>query len=191
MFLDHYQTMRLSFEQICQGEAPWIALGNFMNDWYAYHFEERERLVVDPLLEKYPQKYHQWAAFCAASVVWFCSTYEVPCPSWADNPCFVLSEPWYMEHPVEMCADLRKETAEEFTRYNIYCGDRVYKNKWEHDERGFPLRFHPVDLQERRALARGAGERIAREHAEHERFMREQKPVFDALRDKYRKQQAG
>ncbi|HEY0757433.1 MAG TPA: hypothetical protein VGD98_26000 [Ktedonobacteraceae bacterium] len=30
-----YQTTRLSFEQIYQGERPWTALGNFMNHWYS------------------------------------------------------------------------------------------------------------------------------------------------------------
>src|SRR5882724_3778912 len=131
MFLGHYQTMKLSFEQICQGKDPWIPLGNFMNDWYAYHFEERERLVIDPLPEIYSQEYQEWAAFCAASVIWFCSTYEIPCPSWADNPRFVLPEPWYVGSPVGAWESLRKETWEEFTRYNIFCGDRIFNNKWE------------------------------------------------------------
>ena len=191
MFLGHYQTMKLSFEQICQRETPWVALGNFMNDWYAYHFEEREKLVIDPLPEKYPQEFQQWAAFCAASVYWFCSTYEVLCPSWVDDPRYVLPEPWYMDYRPSLWQHLRETTAEEFTRYNIYCGDRVYKNKYERDEQGSLLRFHPVNLQKRRDLVRGAGERIAWEHAEHERLMQEQKPVFDALRKKYRKQEVG
>jgi hypothetical protein len=190
MFLGHYQTMRLSFEQICQGETPWVALGNFMNDWYAYHFEERERLVVDPLPEEYPQEYHKWASFCAASVLWFCSTYELPCPSWADNPRYVLPEPWYMDYQPGFREHLRKSTAEEFTRYNIYCGDCVYKNKYERDEQGSLLRFHPVDLQERRNLVRSAGERLAREWTERERLVREYMPIAEALREKYR-QRAG
>src|SRR2546429_9913825 len=75
---DHYQTMRITCEQICRGRAPWVALGNFMNDWYANHFFEREQLIIDPLPETYPSEHHQWVAFCAASVRWFCSTYDVP-----------------------------------------------------------------------------------------------------------------
>lgn len=190
MYTSHYQTMRLSFEQICQGEAPWVALGNFMNDWYAYHFEERERLVVDPLPEEYPQEYRQWASFCAASVLWFCSTYELSCPSWADNPRYVLPEPWYMDYQPGFREHLRKSTAEEFTRYNIYCGDRVYTNKYERDEQGFPLRFHPADLHERRELVRRAEARLVWERSEHERLIREYMPVMEALREKYR-QRAG
>jgi hypothetical protein len=82
---------------------------------------------------------------------------------------------------------LKKTTAEEFTRYNIYCGNRVYTNKYERDERGFPLRFHPVDLQERREVVRSAGERLAREWAERERMIREYMPVAQALREKHQR----
>src|SRR5260370_679710 len=121
MSLGHYQTMKLSFEQICQGKREWTALGNFMNDWYAYHFEERERLIVDPLPETYPADFHRWAVFCAASVRWFCSTYEVPCPSWVDNPRYILPEPWYMSNPPSLWQDARETTAEEFKCHNIYC----------------------------------------------------------------------
>lgn len=181
-YQEHYQTMRLSFEEICQGEYPWVPLGNFMNDWYANHFDERERLIVDPLPETYPQECHRWAAFCAASVRWFCSTYEIPCPLWVDNPKYVLADPWYMDHPPSCWERDRKETAEEFRQHNIYCGNRIYKNKYERDEQGSLLRAHPVDLQERQALARIATARLAKEWAEEERRIREYMPTALALR---------
>lgn len=186
---DRYQTMRLSFEQICQGKSPWIPLGNFMNHWYGCHFDERERLIIDPLPERYPQEYHEWAAFCAASVRWFCSTYEIPCPSWVDDPRYVLSEPWCMSHPRPDWEKLRKETAEEFLQHNIYCGCRVYKNKYEEDEQGNWLRFHPVDVQERRAVARIATARLARHWAEEDRLLQEYLPTALALRAAYKERQ--
>lgn len=62
----------------------------------------------------------------------------------------------------------------------------INANKYEHDERGFPLRFHPVDVQEREKLVRRAGERLAREWAERERMIHEYMPVAQALREKYR-----
>lgn len=183
----HYQTMKLSFEEICRGESPWIPLGNFMNHWYAYHFDERERLIVDPLPDIYPAEFQQWAAFCAASVRWFCSTYEVPCPSWVDNPRYVLSEPWYMDHPSAHWEEQRQETAQEFAQHNIYCGSRVYKNKYEEDEQGSLLRFHPVDVQERRAVARVATARLAQKWAEDDRRIQEYLPTALALRAAYYK----
>lgn len=182
---NRYQTMKLSFEQICQGTYVWLPLGNFMNDWYAHHFEDREQLIVDPIAEVYPQEYQQWAAFCAASVRWFCATYEMACPSWVDKPQYVLAEPWYMGHPREYWQKRRTETAEEFRRHNIFCGNRVYVNKYERDERGLPLKEHPVDLQERLAVVRPAHERLAREWAEKERLIREYMPTAQALRAAY------
>ena len=29
-------TMALTYQAICQGERPWVALGNFMNEWFDY-----------------------------------------------------------------------------------------------------------------------------------------------------------
>lgn len=177
MYLSHYQTMKLSFEQICGGKRPWTALGNFMNDWYAYHSDERERLIIDPLPQVYPAAFQQWAAFCSASARRFCSTYEVCCPTWVDDPQYVLSEPWYMDHRPSLWQRLRETTAEEFSRHNIYCGNWLYTNKYERDEQGLPLKAHPIDLQERHALVRIAAERLAREDAEWERCKQKYLPL--------------
>lgn len=43
------QTMSKAFSEICQGERPWTALGNFMNYWYEYAKDRRETLIADPL----------------------------------------------------------------------------------------------------------------------------------------------
>jgi len=161
----HHQTMRLSFEEICQGVSPWIALGNFMNHWYGRDPGERSLLVANPLPDQYAEYYQQWAAFCAASVRWFCSTYELACPSWVDDPRYVLSEPWYLDHADGEWAHLKETTAEEFTQHNIFCGNVLYTNKYERDGRGLPLKEHPVDLQERRAVVREAAARLTRERA--------------------------
>ena len=176
------QTMRLSFEQICQGQDPWIPLGKFMHDWYELQRDCREQLLADPLQDEYPQEFQKWAAFCAASVRWFCSTYEIPCPLWIDNSKYTLPEPWYMDDPPARWKDLRKETAEEFSSHNVFCGNNVYTNKYERDGRGWPLRSHPVDLQARRAIVRQAGERLARKWAEEDRLMQEYLPTAQALR---------
>jgi hypothetical protein len=182
MYLGHYQTMKLSFEQICQGERPWTALGNFMNDWYAYHLDERECLIHEPLPGAYLAKFHQWAAFCSASVRWFCSTYEMSCPSWVNHPQYILSEPWYMDYPPSLWQHMRETTAEEFIRHNIYCGNRVYTNKYERTESGRFFKVHPVDLQDRRALVRVAAARLERERAELKRWEQEWAPILQARR---------
>src|SRR5260370_15840546 len=109
------QTMRLSFEEICQGEDPWIPLGNFMHSWYGGHPEHRTKMVVDPLPDPttYPPEMHTWAAFCTASTEWFCTTYEIACPDWVHNPLYILSEPWFTEANEKMNRWLLKSTPEE------------------------------------------------------------------------------
>jgi len=131
MYLDLLQTMRRSFEEICQGQTPWIPLGNFMNDWYAYHPDRRAELVADPLPETYPQEYQKWAAFCAGSVEWFCSTYGVPCPSWVMDTRYILASPWFFYDNERVRQRLLATTPEVFTKRNIFCGNRMFLNKWE------------------------------------------------------------
>ncbi len=127
----HYQTMKSSFEQICQGKRVWTALGNFMNDWYAYHEDEREKLIIDPLPDSYPSEFHRWAAFCAASVEWFCNKYGVLCPSWVFDPKYILADPWFFSEKETLRSYYLTKTPEEFTRRNIFCGNRMFANKWE------------------------------------------------------------
>ena len=81
--IDHLQTMAVTYQEICQGEKPWVPLGNFMNDWFDYAKDKRIQLVSDPLSLPATLNTHtqRWAAFCAASVEWLCERYNVPCPS--------------------------------------------------------------------------------------------------------------
>lgn len=133
----HPQTMSRTFQHICQGENEWIAFGNFMNNWYAYAKDQREALIHDPLPE-YDRNtlfQQQWATFCAASVEWFCHTYNVPCPSWVHDPKYTLETPWFFYTHDEAKAILRQTTPQEFTRRNIFCGDNCFDNKWELIER--------------------------------------------------------
>jgi len=71
------QTMALVYQQICEGEGPWVALGNFTNAWYGYAKDMRSALVSEPLaLSATSTDYtHHWAAFCAASVEFLCERY--------------------------------------------------------------------------------------------------------------------
>jgi hypothetical protein len=107
-----------------------------MNDWFDYAKEKRPQLVADPIL--IPQSANaemlRWATFCTASVEWFCERYNVPCPSWVHAFTYCLPEPWF-DSPGEYKSEVRKrlirETPEQFTKRNIYCGNRMFANKWE------------------------------------------------------------
>jgi len=134
--IDHLQTMALTYQEIVQGEEPWIALGNFMNDWFDYAKDKRTQLVAAPLAlpEKISVDNYRWATFCTASVEWLCEQYGVPCPSWVYSAPYKLRERWFDSpgsHKPEVRARLIQQTPEPFSKRNIYCGNRMFANKYE------------------------------------------------------------
>jgi hypothetical protein len=134
------QTIQRSFQQICEGESPWIPLGIFMHQFFGQYKHRREELVSDPLqLPEHPTpEQFRWAVFCAASVEYLCGKYTLPCPEWALRPFYSLEEPWYytMGPDIPRVREkLRKSTPEEFARRNIFCGDRIFQNKYEYQGR--------------------------------------------------------
>jgi hypothetical protein len=152
MFTTDPQTMRLTYQEICQDlentqPNEWIPLGNFMNSWYAYYKNKRRMLIKEPpeLPENPTPEQRQWATFCAASVEYFCQKYDVTCPQWVLDPAYAgLDEPWYYSshaHLEWIREQLREESPEPFKRRNIFVSRRIYANKWEIAE----------DLRERRS----------------------------------------
>jgi hypothetical protein len=136
---DQLQTIALTFQEMCQGEMPWIGLGNFMNDWFDYAKDQRLQLVIDSIsLPPSPDSdILRWAAFCAASVEWLCQNYGIACPEWVENLAYFLSDPWFdspAAHKPQVRERLVRQTPEPFTRRNIYCGNRMFNNKYEFAE---------------------------------------------------------
>lgn len=130
------QTMAWAYKQICAGEDPWTALGNFTNAWYDYAKDMRVALVSEPLAEPEQVTEHmlRWGAFCAASVEFLCDRYGVPCPNWVHNPRYILATPWWQtQHTqsISMRERLKRDTPEPFARRNIFCGNRLFQNKYE------------------------------------------------------------
>ena len=134
-------TMALAYQAICQGASPWIPLGMFSHDFFGNFVRRRKTLVSDPIAEppEVTPELHRWTVFCAASVEYLCQKYGLPCPDWVNHPAYRLAEPWYYtlgsgaEDP-EIRAWLEETTPEAFTKRNIYCGDRVWANKYEIDD---------------------------------------------------------
>ena len=130
------QTIQMTYDAIAQGERPWTALGDFMNYWFCYSTSQRAELVQEPLQmhsEPGPELI-QWAAFCAASIEYLCERYGVPCPTWVTNPAYVLPDPWFKglgAHKPQVQARLKQETPASFALRNIYCGNRIFANKYE------------------------------------------------------------
>lgn len=129
------QTMQMTYQHICAGQRPWTALGDFLNYWYSYTTDQRAELVYDPLLDlgETPEL-RRWAAFCAASVEYLCQKYDIPCPDWVHNPAYTLSERWFTglgAKKPNVQARLLQETPEPFASRNVYCGNRMFANKYE------------------------------------------------------------
>ena len=134
-------TMARAYEHICAGEDPWTALGNFTNAWYDYAKDNRAALVSEPLGKPDRDTEHtrHWGAFCAASVEFLCDRYGVPCPEWVYEPYYTLSTPWYGDNIVNLADTVilqhrMKTTPTPFARRNVFCGNRLYQNKYEMNE---------------------------------------------------------
>jgi hypothetical protein len=139
MWTDQPHTMQHVYQEICENELPWVALGNFMNDFFRNFEQQREELIVDPIREpEHPTaEQHQWAIFCVASVAYLCEKYALPVPGWITDERYApLAEPWYMiPEPglniPSVRAQVVDETPEPFTQRNIFCGNRVWLDKRE------------------------------------------------------------
>jgi len=104
-----------------------------MNDWYEYHKDRRAELIAEPLPspEAYAAEFHKWAVFCAASTEWLCATYGVPCPGWVHASLYTLPEPWFTRGGEKIRTWLIETTPREFSKRNIFCGNRMFLNKFE------------------------------------------------------------
>ncbi len=132
-------TFRRCYSAICQGEEPWLGLGNMMHQWFGRYQEYRAELVREPLdLPTSPTpEQHRWAAFCAASVEYLCERAGLDVPAWALDERYKLAEPWYVDEVEgeEEEAELRDETPPAFARRLIYCEAQPYRNKYEYQGR--------------------------------------------------------
>lgn len=131
------QSIANAYKEICteQRANPWVPLGNFSNDFFDLP-DQREQLLKDaPLLPDAPSEDEiRWATFCAASAEYLCHLYHIPVPAWVARYT-PLPEAWfhspaayYKEHVRERYI---RTTPEEFRKYNIFCGNKVYINKAE------------------------------------------------------------
>ncbi len=119
------------FDQICNNETPWVAIGNFLNDWWAYAVDHRRELIEVPLAPATTPEMQRCAAFCAAMVEWLCSEAGLPPPSWVYLECYILPEPWYFREQWSSRSKLIARTPAPFQRRNIFGGDRTFLHKWD------------------------------------------------------------
>lgn len=128
------------YARILAGEDPWLPLGSMMHQFFGMYRDRRAELVADPIEvpENVSPELWRWAVFCAASVDYLCRISGLPCPAWAQQERYQLIDPWFMgigSHLPARQERLRQITPVEFTRRRVFCGDRVYWNKYEHERK--------------------------------------------------------
>ena len=118
----------LAFSRILHHTDPWIAVGDFVDDWRRTPPAERAALVERPIASaEKRQELQRWAAFFAAMVEVLCQEAGLPIPAWTARPEYFLSEPWYLypgNHP-QLRAWQEATTPEPFKRRNILGGDQI------------------------------------------------------------------
>ena len=122
----HRQTIAETFERICNGTTPWVAIGDFLDDWRRSSIQDRFELVESPIASAAPTpETQQWAAFCAAMVEWLCWQDGLPFPAWTSQEKYNLPEPWFLYKGRRLRAWQLVTTPAPFKMRNIYGGDRM------------------------------------------------------------------
>lgn len=124
------QTLAMAYEELASGkEAFRVAIGNFINAFFLYAVESRQQLL-DPTIqmpENPTESQHGWAAFCAGAADYLAERYNLQCPTWAHNPLYSMSEPWYIIPNANsaMRQHFQKTTPEAFRHRNVFCLSRL------------------------------------------------------------------
>ena len=121
----HRQTIAETFERICGGATPWVAIGDFLDDWRRSSVEHRYELVEIPIAPAPTADLQHWAAFCAAMVEWLCWQDGLPFPAWTNQENYHLAEPWFIYEGRRLRAWQLVTTPAPFKMRNIYGGDRM------------------------------------------------------------------
>jgi hypothetical protein len=121
----HRSTIAESFDRLTRGEKPWVAFGDFLDDWRRSGHEDRYELIEVPLQDT--ARHPQWAALFAATVEQLCSLEQINSPAWIrDETYYYLPEPWYPTVRSEKMGQLYQEiTPLIFKQHNVFSGDRV------------------------------------------------------------------
>ena len=121
-----YQTIAETFERIQQGTDPWVAIGDFLDDWRRAPRQARLALVEKPVLAPVDNiEQQKWAAFCAATMEWLCWNDGLPFPAWTANDAYMLSEPWFLYPGWRLRAWQLATTPAPFKMRNIFGGDHM------------------------------------------------------------------
>lgn len=109
---------------ILGGVDPWLAFGQFLDDWRRTALTRRADLMSEPLPDV-PPELTRWAALLAAAVDSLCHQDGLPAPAWTSRPEYRLPEPWFLYPGLSLRAWQLIETPVPFRMRNIFGGDRI------------------------------------------------------------------
>ena len=118
------QSAAVTLRLVAEGVDPWLALGQFLDDWRGADPAERPLLVSEPLPDVSPE-HLRWAALVAAAVDWLCAQDRLPVPSWTGRAEYRLPEPWFLYPGWRLRAWQLADTPVPFRMRNIFGGDRI------------------------------------------------------------------
>ena len=118
------QTAAETLRLIADGVDPWLALGQFQDDWRRTETSRRVDLVREPVPDV-PGEYLRWAALLAAAVEYLCAQDGAPFPSWTGRSEYRLPAPWFLYPGWRLRAWQLVETPVPFRLRNIFGGDRI------------------------------------------------------------------
>jgi hypothetical protein len=122
----HRQTISETLERIYNSTAPWVAIGDFLDDWRRSAVEHRRELVNEqPIVPVSTPDMQRWVAFCAAMVEWLCWQDGIPFPAWTSQEVYTLKEPWFLYKGWRLRAWQLATTPAPFKMRNIFGGDRM------------------------------------------------------------------
>ncbi len=121
----HRQTVAETFTRIVQGTNPWVAIGDFLDEWRRSDAKDRFALIQEPIAPASTPEMRKWAAFCAAMVEWLCWQDDVATPDWTDQDSYVLPDPWFIYEGRRLYAWQLVTTPTPFRMRNVYGGDRM------------------------------------------------------------------
>jgi len=119
-------TVAEAYERIQRSTTPWVAIGDFLDDWRRTSPAERPSLVAQrPNGDADTAELRRWVAFCAAMVEWLCWNAGLPFPGWTTAPEYVLPDPWFLYPGWRLRAWQLMTTPAPFKMRNIFGGDHI------------------------------------------------------------------
>ena len=118
------QTAAETVSRIVDGTDPWLAFGQFLDDWRRTDAVRRARLVEEAPPEV-SGEHLRWAALLAAAVECLCAQDDLPFPTWTNRPEHRLPEPWFLYPGWRLRAWQLADTPAAFRMRNIFGGDRI------------------------------------------------------------------